>query len=306
MVAKFQAGQQAHSAVPLDSAERSVELINDLVESIVSEKRIQYRELSQVVLELKTERKAHALFSNISGGKLKRALSNIIDNAYEAINQRGKILVSLSIEGAHARIVVRDTGKGIPVDILPKLMQKGSTFGKEKGNGLGLYDAKKSIEAWSGEILLSSQEGLGTEVLISLPLVKEPDWFARKIVFDGETTIISVDDDVSIQETWRSRFTSVIENFENVQFLSFSSASEFVTWHKQARQNKYLFLIDYEFLHQELNGLDVIERLQIAQQSILVTSRYMDDGVSRRAQDLEVSILPKNLAGFIPFEIAAL
>lgn len=32
----------------------------------------------------------------------------------------------------------------------------------------------------------------------------------------------------------------------------------------------------------------------------------MDDGVSRRAQDLEVSILPKNLAGFIPFEIAAL
>ncbi|MGE0527334.1 MAG: PAS domain-containing sensor histidine kinase [Bdellovibrionales bacterium] len=288
-----------------ESPEQRVELVNDLVENIVSEKRIQYRELSHVALELKTDRKAHALFSNISGHRLKRVLSNIIDNSYEAIGRQGKILVSISIEGANAKIFVQDTGKGVPANVLPKLMQKGSTYGKEKGNGLGLYDAKKTIETWGGTISLESQEGVGTKVLVSLPLTKEPEWFARKISFDAATTVVSIDDDVSIHEVWRSRFTSVMESFEGIRFLSFSSVSEFMTWHSREAGRKCLFLVDYEFLHQSMTGLDLIEKLKIERTSILVTSRYGEFPVSQRAQALCVSVLPKNLAGFVRFEVSA-
>lgn len=288
-----------------ESSERKVELLNDLVESIISEKRIQYRELSGIALELRTDRKAHALFASISGHRLKRALSNIIDNSYEAISQQGKIVVSITLEGGHARISVKDNGKGIPMDILPKLMQKGSTFGKEEGNGLGLYDARKTIEAWGGSISLESKVNQGTEVVISLPLAKDPEWFARKIIFDSSTTIVSIDDDVSIHEIWRSRFNSVMESFEGIRFLTFSSVTEFMEWRSLNTEGNYLFLIDHEFLHQKMTGLDVVERLRIEQNSILVTSRYAENSVSQKAKKLGVSILPKNLAGFIPFEIAA-
>ena len=295
----------SRTSVAEESSERQVELLNDLVESIVSEKRIQYRELSGIALELRTDRNAHALFSHISGHRLKRALSNIIDNSYEAISQQGKIIISITLEGVHTRISVKDTGKGIPADILPKLMQKGGTFGKEKGNGLGLYDAAKTIESWGGRISLKSQAGQGAEVVITLPLAKEPEWFARKIIFDSGTTIVSIDDDVSIHEIWRSRFNSVMENFDGIRFLTFSSITEFIEWHSINAVGNHLFLIDYEFLHQKMTGLDLVERLHIEQKSILVTSRYAEPSVFQKAKKLGVSILPKNLAGFIPFEIAA-
>ncbi|MBX3032890.1 MAG: HAMP domain-containing histidine kinase [Bdellovibrionaceae bacterium] len=285
--------------------QRNVELVNDLVESIVSEKRIQYREVSYVALELKTERKAHALFAHISGHRLKRVLSNLIDNSYEAISQRGKILVSIECEGRNGKISIQDTGKGIPSEILPKLMQKGGTFGKPKGNGLGLYDAKKTIESWGGAISLESKEGTGTKVVITLPLTREPEWFARKITFDATTTVVSIDDDVSVHEIWRARFNSVMDNFDGVRFLSFSSVSEFMMWHASEAGRKCLFLVDYEFLRQKMTGLDLIEKLKIQQNSILVTSRYADTSVSQKAQALSVSVLPKNLAGFIQFEVLA-
>lgn len=287
------------------SEQRKVELINDLVESIVSEKRIQYREISYVALELKTDRKAHALFAHISGHRLKRVLSNLIDNSYEAISHHGKILVSIECEGGNSKISIQDTGKGIPADIFPRLMQKGSTFGKAKGNGLGLYDAKKTIESWGGSLSLESKEGAGAKVVISLPLTREPEWFARKITFDARTTVVSIDDDVSVHEIWRARFNSVIDNFEGVRFMTFSSVTEFMIWHSKASRENCLFLVDYEFLRQYMTGLDLIEHLCIGRQSILVTSRYADTTVSEKARELKVSILPKNLAGFIPFEIVA-
>lgn len=288
-----------------EDSEQKVELLNDLIESIVSEKRIQYRELSGIGLELKTGRKAHALFASISGHRLKRALSNIIDNSYEAMSQQGKIVVSISLEGAKAQIAVQDTGKGIPAEILPKLMQRGNTFGKDKGSGLGLYDARKTVEGWGGSVSLDSQIGQGTTVRISLPLVKEPDWFARKITLDSRTTVVSIDDDISIHDIWRSRFSSVVDNFDGIRFITFSSITEFIDWHSKEGGSNCLFLVDYEFLRQSMTGLDLVEHLHIEQQSILVTSRYTESAVSERARSLGVSILPKNLAGFVPFEITA-
>jgi signal transduction histidine kinase len=293
------------AAMSEDSSEVGVELVNDLIESIISEKRIQYRELSQITLELKTDREAHALFANVSGHKLKRVLSNIIDNSYDAISRQGSVRVSISQEKSAIGISIKDTGKGISASILPKLMKKGSTFGKERGNGLGLYDAKKNIEAWGGTITLESQEGEGTRVFISLPMAREPEWFARKISFDASATVVSLDDDTSVHDIWKSRFNSVMENFEDFRFLTFSSTSEFTDWLSQEEIKNCLFLIDYEFLNQKLTGLDLIEGLKIQRHSILVTSRYSEPIVSQRAQDLNVSILPKNLAGFIPVEVSA-
>ena len=69
-------------------------------------------------------------------------------------------------------LAIKDSGRGIPSEVLPKLMRKGETYHKEGGTGLGLYHAKSSVESWGGTIELFSEVGQGTEVRVSLPRVQ--------------------------------------------------------------------------------------------------------------------------------------
>ncbi len=64
-----------------------------------------------------------------------------------------------------------------------------------------------------------------------------------------------------------------------------------------------IFLVDFELLNQSLTGLDIIDELGIEKYSILVTSRYEESAIQDRASRLRLPILPKALAGFVPFEL---
>ncbi len=103
--------------------------------------------------------------------KLKRILANLINNAIEAMPDGGSIELRASDEGEQFVIEIADNGIGIPEEILPSLMSEGFSFGKENGNGLGLYMAKKDIEGWRGQLRISSQYEKGTTVQIYLQRV---------------------------------------------------------------------------------------------------------------------------------------
>ncbi|MGZ2865427.1 hypothetical protein, partial [Pseudomonas aeruginosa] len=62
---------------------------------------------------------------------------------------------------------------------------------------------------------------------------------------------------------------------------------------------------DYEFLGHSENGLQMIERLNLANCAILVSSRAEDKSVQERALGLGLKLLPKSLAALIPIEIKA-
>ena len=62
-------------------------------------------------------------------------------------------------------------------------------------------------------------------------------------------------------------------------------------------------LVGYELIGFSESGLDLISRLGISEQSILVTSRFEEDGIRKKCADLRVPLIPKGLAGFIPIEI---
>ena len=61
--------------------------------------------------------------------------------------------------------------------------------------------------------------------------------------------------------------------------------------------------MDYELLNQPKTGLDLIEDLGIEKYSILVTSRYEEASIQARVSYLRLSLLPKTLVGFVPFEM---
>jgi len=110
----------------------------------------------------------------ISGDKeqLKVAISNLVKNSIEAMQQSPKILrISTSAGDGRLIIEVSDTGKGIPKDKLKSIFYPFYTS-KIYGPGLGLTFALKIIQQHSGTVSVESEPGKGTTVTIRLPLRK--------------------------------------------------------------------------------------------------------------------------------------
>jgi signal transduction histidine kinase len=105
--------------------------------------------------------------------KLRQVFSNMIDNAIDAMaTGTGDRHLEVAIHrgrGGIATVIVRDNGCGIAEDKLAKIFNPFYTS-KQNGTGLGLGVAKKVIDAHRGAIEVSSQLGVGTEFLVSIPL----------------------------------------------------------------------------------------------------------------------------------------
>jgi signal transduction histidine kinase len=113
---------------------------------------------------------------NVWGDKseLDRVLNNLASNAIK-YTQEGEVRLAAQRSAVQARIVVSDTGIGIPEDALPQLFQeffraKNAKSLEESGTGLGLSIVKDLVERYGGEIQVDSTEGQGTTFTLSLPL----------------------------------------------------------------------------------------------------------------------------------------
>ena len=110
--------------------------------------------------------------------RLKQVLINLTSNAIHYTPAGGEVYLNLSKMGDVARIVVRDTGPGIPSADLPHIFdrfyrgEKSRTRSKTSGFGLGLSIAYFIVEAHGGRIEADSHEGRGTTFAVYLPLLK--------------------------------------------------------------------------------------------------------------------------------------
>lgn len=135
---------------------------------MVAEKILMCRQTPQVSLETKSN--VEDTFVEMQVSDFKRIISNLIDNALYAVSERGNIDVNCTRIANECCISILDNGSGISEAVLKTILEKGGSFGKPNGKGLGLQWAKKTIEKHGGRILISSQEGIGTEVRIFLPM----------------------------------------------------------------------------------------------------------------------------------------
>jgi len=101
--------------------------------------------------------------------KIKRVLTNLIQNAIDAMPEGGKLSISSMNTQQEASISVRDTGFGIPQDMLEKIWTPLHTT-KAKGIGLGLPICRRIIEAHGGTISVESTVGKGTTFTLKLPI----------------------------------------------------------------------------------------------------------------------------------------
>jgi PAS domain S-box-containing protein len=108
--------------------------------------------------------------------KLKQVFVNLLDNAVKFTESGGEIITEYSVENGQIFIQIKDTGVGIPPNMLPRIFEKfqqaGGSFLKEnKGTGLGLFIVKSLVEFHKGKIWVNSKVGKGTTFSFTLPLL---------------------------------------------------------------------------------------------------------------------------------------
>jgi signal transduction histidine kinase len=280
------------------------ELVSMMLENIVSEKRVQIINKDiQIILKIHLD--AYNVFINVDIAGFKRVLSNIINNAIEAIDKQGTITVELITSPEKIFIRISDNGCGIPKDKLPLVFDEGVSFGKKNGSGLGLPYVINMISSWQGDYFLTSESGEGTVFEIIMPIAKPAEWFAQEINIMENDTIIILDDDDYIHQIWEKRFSDDFNKSYNLKLHHFYEPKEFIEFCQHLNLAHTRFLIDYELIGHQKNGLKLVEILSIGAQSILVTSRYEDSDIRKTCQKLGMKIIPKPFAERTPINVAS-
>ena len=96
---------------------------------------------------------------------------NLLVNASQAVEGKGRIHITTRAEGDHVRIAFTDSGSGIRPENLDKVFEPGfTTKGAGDGTGLGLAICYKIIHAHHGDIKVESELGKGATFTITLPV----------------------------------------------------------------------------------------------------------------------------------------
>lgn len=137
-----------------------------VLEELFQEKSFEYQVRTELQWELKLVNLKDTSSCPLAEEELKRVLSNMINNACEAVSGSGRIELGASSENAAVQIWVKDNGKGIPKAFISKIGRHGLSYGKEKGHGFGLSHAKATVERAGGIFQIVSKEAQGTTVLL--------------------------------------------------------------------------------------------------------------------------------------------
>ena len=142
--------------------------------------RVDVRQLLEEVLELTHPvLKTHAAITVVrelqacgqvdaSPDELRRAFTNLVLNALEAMPRKGVLTVTCRQIPGRVIVSVRDTGAGIPLEAQKRIFSAYFTT-KPKGTGLGLVGARRAVEAQGGDIRFESTPGHGTTFFVTLP-----------------------------------------------------------------------------------------------------------------------------------------
>jgi len=138
--------------------------INELIKQVVQENK-KVAEDKNLELNFIPARDDLDVFGDKE--KLKQVLVNLVHNAIK-YTEKGKVEILIEEENKYAKVIVRDTGIGIPEDYLDRIFERFFRIDKARsrsfgGTGLGLAIVKHIIEAHNSKVTVTSKEGEGSE-----------------------------------------------------------------------------------------------------------------------------------------------
>ena len=119
--------------------------------------------------------------------KIERIMLNLLSNATKYTNKNGKIDVDLTSDEEFIVVSIKDSGIGIPKEkvgaIFNRFVQVDSSLTRKcEGSGIGLSLVKSLIEMHGGEINVYSEQGIGTEFILKLPVKTIDNSAEEKII----------------------------------------------------------------------------------------------------------------------------
>jgi signal transduction histidine kinase len=106
-------------------------------------------------------------------GQLAQVVLNLVINALQAMPAGGALTLATQRDNGWAELMVRDTGEGIPHEAIPQIFDPYFTT-RPGGSGLGLAIAHRIVEGHHGTIDVDSKAGLGTTMVVRLPIAGGP------------------------------------------------------------------------------------------------------------------------------------
>ena len=249
---------------------------------------------------LSTELRANNDTVRCDRGQLEQVLVNLVVNARDSMADGGRLEISTSSEllrtprtahqgqeippGAWVCLRVRDTGHGMPPDVLERIFEPFfTTKEKGKGTGLGLSTVYGIVRQNDGTIDVHSTVGEGTTFEIRLPLVDEQP---ADIQASGILTLPLIDDVVTVlvvedEESVRRLISGVLRRY-GYEVLEASSGEEAFRLARLHPGEIHLLLADV--VMPEHDGKAVADRLIAERPSlrVLFVSGYPDDFLSQR------------------------
>ncbi|MCC2626020.1 MAG: hypothetical protein K0R14_1893 [Burkholderiales bacterium] len=273
-------------------------LVSTALSEVVSEKRFEHK---NIIIETDFSLNAYFSFTQVEPGQFKRMISNVINNSVQALGDKpdGKIKVELNIIPDWINVFIEDNGCGMSQELINKIEGNFSvTSGKKDGHGIGLTQVRETLKRNYGEFKIHSTEGECSSIMLRLPKIPSPGWIAEEVKIIKGDTIIVLDDDDSIHGTWDSKFEPILAKLSDSltikHFTKGVDVINFINSLSVKERDKVCMLTDYELLNHGINGLQVVEQINI-KRSTLVTSHYDNIEIRERAANLGVKILPKEL-----------
>lgn len=270
------------------------EMIFPLIDSILSEKRFEYAE-SGVVIHFNHSDIGCQSFVRMERTKFKRAISNIINNSIDAMTDDGEIVVALDANEERVIVSIQDNGKGIEPSILSEIKKEGFSSGKEGGEGIGLSTADEYIRKMHGALDISSKAGEGTTVTITLPRTSPSSWFCSEICLEEGANVIVADDDRFIHEVLKMR----VGESRSVNQIDIYTTKKLTDYLSGGIKKNDWFLIDYEFIGSDMNGLAIIHKYGISKKAYLVTNNFEDQKIKDAVKKYQVKMVPKPCVPYI-------
>jgi len=204
--------------------------------------------------------------------KITQVLTNILSNAVKFNSEGGSITIALTGSSTTGTVSIKDTGKGIPGEDIPKVFdrfhQLDTIDHHINGTGLGMSISKSIIERQGGRIWIESEPGKGTTVFFTLPLADDytettlsahddivPDTKKKRKLLKEQSycKILIADDDEEIRMALRECVTSA-------GYIPYEAGDGIETLRLVERHQPDLIILDV--MMRGLSGLDVCRKLK--------------------------------------------
>jgi PAS domain S-box-containing protein len=290
-----------------ENDQRQPVLVSDLIMQLLSEKKAQY---SNHVVRFETEitNDAQFAFALMQASQFRRSMSNLINNAVDALanKEHDIVTIKLTADAQFITVAIQDNGKGMPSGMIEKMLNRQSfTDGKQHGHGIGLQQVWDTLDTNQGKMTVSSTVDEGTTIQLTFPRIDAASWIAQTIHLVPNSIVVILDDEESIHGAWDTRFVSYLKSHPTLAVHHFKQGQEaldFFSKLNSTEKDRVVFLSDFELLRQQKNGLQIIEESGI-KNAVLVTSYYANSQIRDKAIQLGVKILPKQMASIVPIEM---